>query len=336
MNLSLHPGESLADQIPHEQRERFAVAALGLLLEYNEKFCDHFMARICSCQLNGTKPRIQIEPYAWADLLIEAGRSIYIIECKLGAALQNHQNPANKQFWGARGYGSMIEAKYSAAWRKYYVTLGATPWGSPNRDHWQFDQHQWNHLTVDHFFTGWERSFFELLIGLGCSEIFSDVNKELIKQPVSSDSLDGFIKIWKILYAVAQKAGLGAAAQKPEFSASTDSDFYFGLKIKRNLKADLRNEKWERLQKLVRASGNEIGWFGYFKENEDTSARLDVWMYCSDNKGRADCIARLGGQGEVCDGYFRLTKGESELPDGEWLIDVFEKLTTPLNQRIGG
>src|SRR6184192_2639719 len=118
-----------------DQQERFAVGMIGFALEHDSKFVAHFLERICGLKdLPGTNGwKILVEPEDWGDLLLKHtdSSSLVVVEFKIGANLEEHQNPSTERFFlparngeGA-GYGWCI-AQFASRenWRQLrYVTV---------------------------------------------------------------------------------------------------------------------------------------------------------------------------------------------------------------------
>src|SRR5437870_5446642 len=79
------------------EAERFTAAAVGFCMTHNSAFRRFFLRKVCGLEVMPRgKCEIEIEPESWADLLIRFGnRHVCVIEFKLGAPLQPHQDPTN-------------------------------------------------------------------------------------------------------------------------------------------------------------------------------------------------------------------------------------------------
>jgi hypothetical protein len=86
-----------------EQQERFAVGMIGFALERDSKFRAHFLGRVCGLKdLPGTSSwEILVEPENWGDLVLKhrATSSLLVAEFKIGANLEEHQNPSADHFY---------------------------------------------------------------------------------------------------------------------------------------------------------------------------------------------------------------------------------------------
>src|SRR5437016_8767186 len=118
-----------------KQHERFAVGMIGFALEHDSKFRAHFLERVCGLndlpRTNGWE--ILVEPENWGDLVLKhrATDSFIVAEFKIGAELEEHQNPSSERFFlparnGERaGYGWEIAqiAEREKRWHLKYVTV---------------------------------------------------------------------------------------------------------------------------------------------------------------------------------------------------------------------
>jgi hypothetical protein len=99
------------------QSERFGVAILGFCLKHDASFRAHFLKRVCGADevpdLLDQNFKISVDPYAWADVLLESERHVIVVECKVDAGLAEKQNPSSEAFSGRDGYGRKFVAQYS-------------------------------------------------------------------------------------------------------------------------------------------------------------------------------------------------------------------------------
>ena len=94
------------------EAERFAAAAIAFSWLHQPYLRRHFWNTVCCfpgdppLSVNST---ISIEPEEWADLFItnptRNGRFVYVIECKIAAPLEKHQDPTKRAFGRSGGYG---------------------------------------------------------------------------------------------------------------------------------------------------------------------------------------------------------------------------------------
>src|SRR5437763_8967831 len=105
-----------ADRV-HREVERFVAAAIGFCMQHNNAFKRFFLLEVCGITPKGKRITIDVEPQNWADLMIVVGRLRCVVEFKIGASLQRHQNPAEEeQFWaGPSGYGYRMEDAFGTS-----------------------------------------------------------------------------------------------------------------------------------------------------------------------------------------------------------------------------
>jgi len=118
-----------------KQQERFAVSMIGLALEHDPKFLAHLLERVCGLKgLSGAHGwEVFVEPQNWGDLVLKhrASSSFVVVEFKIEANLEEHQNPSTKRFFlptrtgECAGYGREIAQIASREnWRQLrYVTV---------------------------------------------------------------------------------------------------------------------------------------------------------------------------------------------------------------------
>src|SRR6266581_2396937 len=96
----LNPESEQYNQV-HEERERFAAAAIAFCLEHDGHFLRHFWRRLCKERNDprqATVRKVEVEPRRWADLLLTTKNVLCAVEMKIGAPLREHQNPKCKAF----------------------------------------------------------------------------------------------------------------------------------------------------------------------------------------------------------------------------------------------
>src|SRR5256885_16925865 len=86
-----------------EQRERFAVGMIGFSVEHDAEFRARFLERVCGLKDQSRTEgwEVFIEPENWGDLILEhpASRLFLVIEFKIGANLEERQNPSMPRFF---------------------------------------------------------------------------------------------------------------------------------------------------------------------------------------------------------------------------------------------
>jgi len=106
-----------SEESKEERREveRFAVACIGFCLRHDEPFRKLFWQKVLGGSDGTNFPegaQIEVEPEDWADLRIEWSREgknyVHVIECKVGAPLEDKQNPSKPEFQKKGGYGQFF------------------------------------------------------------------------------------------------------------------------------------------------------------------------------------------------------------------------------------
>ena len=125
--LEVEGDDEQSVQRRHLQTERFAVAAIAFCLKHDEEFLRHFLAKVCDEPAANGPFEMFIEDHSWGDLvLVAADHSlVLVVECKIKADLEDHQNPAHdsRMFW-SEGYGKQILEHYGTAQPIKYIVLG--------------------------------------------------------------------------------------------------------------------------------------------------------------------------------------------------------------------
>lgn len=126
---SLRPGfGSKGDKIPHEQRERFAVAALGFTLRHSKPFRRWFLKEIVELpqHLHSKEIEITMDENQWSDLKITSEGAegfLCVVEAKTGAPLAKHQNPTHKTAFLKDGYGRQLLKQKARGMKVTYCVL---------------------------------------------------------------------------------------------------------------------------------------------------------------------------------------------------------------------
>jgi hypothetical protein len=285
------PGGVDSAEITRARREaeRFAAAAIGFCMSHNRSFRRYFVHSVCGIELPPrAKMEIEVEPESWADLLVYLPRHIFVVEFKLGAPLQPHQDPSNKAFWENRiGYGSRIEALFKRR-QKHFVVLGHSAYVHfPDRPNWTFAQPGWESVAKG-FRNGLKSQLLcdlrDCLAQLGIWEFSSMKSSELrvLLGPVSVGSM-----AWKILWAAFThrelKFATGVTAFRHESEWISRDSWYFGIEIQPNSNRTLANFLRPNLE-------DAMMWFGYECERREKDCQ-SLWFYC-ENEDIADIVEK--------------------------------------------
>lgn len=272
-----------------KEAERFTAAAIGFCMLHRPNFARFFLNKICNISIRPrTKIAVDVEPKSWADLRIRVGGSVCIIEFKLGAPLQPHQNPNERAFWETSlGYGRTLEAVYPRM-KKHFVLLGHR--GHillPQRNGWEFTDATWSSLA-DEFEARFGKSklLCDLRDCLAQFEIWEFASMKARNLSVfAGDVVHGSIA-WEVLQQAYVCPDLNFSdsimAYRLDSKIAKGSGWHFGIEIKSRASKPLRQ--------LIRpVTGGAVMWFGYECERVG-EAYCSVWFYC-ETETIADNIA---------------------------------------------
>lgn len=336
---SAHPGsEPEEEQRAMEQRERFAVAAVGFCLKHDEAFAAHFWQKVCRLPADPEDvPSLYVEVEAehWADLRITAKTPrwslVCVVECKAGAPLDRKQNPERPEFnEPGVGYGWFVNrsAKESGVEHRY-VILGANE--SVNVPNDYPESH--NELRVCQ--RGW-RCLAETVPG---GSLTADLFDSLGQLGISSFRM-------KSASQVQVRAGFGAAADAWEVLAVLGSPDMCGFRPSHwrivgenpspghfNLGAYLKRPPEKRetsnlhieLSKMLNPPGDEIVWIGYETgpSVKPDGFRRSIWFYCADSASAKSMLRRLEKEFSDCYSFTDencavLSTAKGNVKDLEW------------------
>jgi hypothetical protein len=288
------PADDEATEIirARKEAERFTAAAIGFCMRHHRAFAQHFLDRVCNITLPPrTKISVDVEPESWADLLIRVGDVACVVEFKLTADLQPHQDPSSSAFWDAgSGYGARLQSAFPSK-NKRFVVLGHSGWLTlPERARWEFVQSSWADLA-----TGFEARFgkVQLLCDLrDCLAEFEiwDFTKMKIQEMHISPHHVAFGSLaWQMMLQAYLNPNLrlarGSAAYRLDAEAAEARNWHFGIEVQtlasRALRALLRPR-----------SAGAMMWFGYESSRRDTVYR-SVWYYCENERIAASISEKL-------------------------------------------
>lgn len=321
-----------------DESERFAAAAIAFTWRHDPQFRQHFWSNVCSFEGDAdltARAEILVEPYRWADLLITnptpRATFVYVVELKIRAGLSSIQNPANRQFALADGYGSLISANFGFPGETLrFVLLGAKPldlrkrpWSLPIR----VQQRYWKNL-VDNFPTSSVSK--DLALSLGMLGIDAFPAAEVKNMKVDTRQKE-FSKASSILREVERRLDWPRGRSKREFGFDK-GNWYLGVEL---LTSD--KEPAKSLGNLVRPRWSYVGWFGYQGE-EGGPPSLGVWFYCGrgESREKIGSILRSTLKGSSIDATAPPEDNVSPLivsvrrhglnNDCDWFCSVFRKL----------
>jgi hypothetical protein len=274
-----------------QQRERFAAAALAFCLKHDPAFRQYFWEKVC--RVRDDDPQmppiaddgIGLEPPRWADLSLSSkasgSRTVWVVEVKAGADLQDIQNPSHKLFGERDGYGALFaQDENDPKTRRRYIVFGhEEPLALPEKDDrlgiW-FQQRSWSDIESCPGTT----LVTDLLHCLGLLGIqpFA-MNKA--KSFAVVKGLAGAGAAHDVLMAIYTSLGIkGSRQQHFEVYPEEDGSSVAGIYVKRP--ATKPSSAHLQLKKLT-GSSDIIAWVGYFADPDDKITRA-VQFYC----GRAE------------------------------------------------
>jgi hypothetical protein len=234
---------------------------------------------------------VDIEPHMWSDLLLQFGRrQIAVVEFKLGATLQLHQDPVAEEFWREpKGYGAQLNAEYPKH-EKHYIILSSHAWyGRPMHVGWHFGYARWKDVACGEI---WRTTRNPLLIDLrDCLAHFGVWDFEVMKAReyrllYVPPAVPGMM--WELLWAVFSSPDLHFSTSASSYTV--DAEFtdrntsHFGIQIQASASLPLT------LATRPKARGG-IAWFGYEQGNLNEGC-LSVWLYC-ENEALCEQAASL-------------------------------------------
>lgn len=286
----------------HSQRERFAAAAVGLCLKHSPDFRQQFWRTICrsdSDPVSTPDLTMEVEPADWADLRLVAERglphrTVWVIEFKLTADLDDKQNPESDVFARpGEGYGALLsshEGRGDADLR--YVVLGSNslPTGSG---------------FIKSLGIAWQaRRWCDLLPGMGhedglTTDLFDCLGQLGIPafrmKEIATHRVEGFghaAQAWDVLLALA--AHYCQNAKQIEANRPAPEHFNIGMYLRSPKGRWREGEAIASIAEHMKpAQPRQLMWIGYESGPEVTGLRRSIWVYCQDEHLAQQQVARL-------------------------------------------
>jgi hypothetical protein len=279
-----------------EERERFAMAAIGFCLKYDPRphFRRHFAGVVCGLKSRQT-PRItdiQVEQKFWGDLVLRMSGRVYVVEGKIKAALQGKQDPTKARFW-SNGYGAAILQRFGDEKRIHYVILGYPRklhlkpdkrincsqvfWGKLAKNYPQDIRNRNNDLASD---------LASCLSALEVDAFYLRETKNMkIKNPEKT------AQALTTLDAVRRRIGL--RKREAKFTTAFTSDWAFGYNVYCANRNTRNGGSLADLRKLISPKrGDPIAWFGY-ETDELGRGRRSIWFFCGNKSARQKLLRKL-------------------------------------------
>lgn len=254
----------------HEERERFAVAAVAFCLGYEKGFKKHFLNVVAQLRA-ATIETVELEPERWGDLVLEGQREVVVVEFKLGALLAEHQNPTKPRFW-AKGYGLDIKKRYEKRGKKLrYVVVGKDFDSGPKSNGLECIAVPWSKfLHTRRRESPIETDLYDCLGTLGATAFLC----RTMKRKALSKEARGAMDVYKLLENAAQDI--------PILRAVSGID-HVGFDLANT--GATPGSRHYHLKAFVKPAGRVLGWIGY--EELDERLCLSVWYYCSAKQTKA-------------------------------------------------
>jgi hypothetical protein len=263
-------------QYKHEERERFAVAAIAFCIKHHLPFRRHFLKVIANREHTDVN-EVDVEPRPWGDLVLQ-GNDVVVLEFKLKALLAEHQDP-NKTRFASSGYGYQMRKEYGARRKILYVVIGKDVPAGRTKNGIPYRGLPWSAFLIkSRKESPVEHDLFDCLAVLGVS-IF--VGRHMKKKTLTHEAA-GAMEVYRLLKNAAGDIATGAANSGPD---------YIGLDLLATRTASSYLHK--KLVTVVGPRGRRLGWIGYEKLDE---LCLSVWFYSPPQRNK-QLKDRVEGEG---------------------------------------
>ena len=317
----------------HQQSEVFAVAALGFVLRYEPKFLDYFLREVCHIPKVASAQRYEIrcQDGNQSDLaIVNPGQQVIVVEAKIQAFLESHQNPTLPEFHLApKGYGVQINANYPNEPERFYLVLGKELSSIQRGNAKCFSPEflgfkQWGELEGMKDQSGLIGDFLDCLGHLGIPELQLRSFKSMKLQ----QSTEAAATIFSLLDGLAKHFKLAARNDRWDVQADSKGKF-IGISIP-------PGGVFGELSKCVGSTAQKIGWFGY-ESPLNGEPRITVWFY-PENKSAQAKTERYVSQRLFPDRpqtredhyegfpFYVSRPPDSPKEDVPWFLDVLTKL----------
>lgn len=287
------PGEdNESSEATNERKEieRWAVAALGHVLTHDKEFREEFWRCVC-CRGSKETPhdiKVTVEHKNSADLCLTAscenGTIVCVIEAKVRASLENHQNPDKDEFMESfkpMGYGKALQDDLNNANSQLrYVVLGHR--GEPlqlrknpldTRPPIQILQHPWStvaNITAQSNLVG---DLFRTLAAIGLRE-FAMKYLENINITAEGQAVQAVA----ILEGVCEEFGINSEKRELEAHYASPNDHCLGIYIKSRFRGEASHGHRRLIQATKTPEPERIGWFG-FVSGKAVPLLREVWFW---------------------------------------------------------
>jgi len=321
-----------ADETKEEQKdaererkecERFAVAAVAFCIKHDEAFKRYFLdvvAKLPPEKISEVTP----EPKLHTDLVLEGDGHILVLEFKIDARLEEHQNPEEPAFWKEKGYGTKIRETFrqqaSGGKELRYIVIGRDFDTSrceslqPRKgERLHCSWVSWRKLLIKgRIENKLEEDLYDCLGHLG-ARVF--LHRHIKTKPKYTNEAKQGMDFYVFLDWVIADADLAPGV--PYWNEKA-----IGLNIKKSRAGTLHR----KLMEAVQPKGQTLAWIGYSAWGTEVF-RPAVTFYCSEKDAQEKVMKRLGenlGKPEKEDPWsVNINQaGEGHTDDAEWFKKV--------------
>lgn len=252
-------------------------------MSHNVAFARFFLEKACQVTvLPQMRISVEVEPESWADLLIHVRRSVCVVEFKLGAPLQPHQNPSEEAFWKeGSGYGAKFQLAYPRLKKRFVVLGHPRLLFFPKRPTWDFIQAPW--ISVARGFEerfGTTKLLCDLKDCLAQFEIWEFASMRARELSIYPESVVNGASAWEVL----RQAYLSPTLQFSKRTSAYHLDAEIGERTGWHFGLEVQSGASTTLQALIRPRvSGPLMWFGYESERRGKAYR-SVWLYCESEK----------------------------------------------------
>ena len=205
--------------------------------------------------------------------ILQEGVVAFIVEVKIGAALQDHQKPWHEKF-DIDGYGAQIRREFASFPRKHYILL-------QNDAEEKINDRSASAVGQDPILC-LSRTWADLLdferkssgIVRDLLDSLAEFNIPVLKTRIlggkrMKEHTNNTAAMYELLATIAKKYGFDPKA----IDAGYGSSSAFGLEV-----PAVPPEGFSQLRAVVQNRG-KLGWYGFESVNRENN-RLSVWFYC--------------------------------------------------------
>jgi hypothetical protein len=301
------------------ETERFAAAAIAFGWMHHGAIRNHFFGKICRFPGDpplSSKVTISIEPEEWADLFIvnstHRGRFVYVIECKIAAALKKHQNPAKSAFGRLGGYGRrFIESENRKGTKCRFVLfrlpdpikLRKKPWNLPL----EIQQRTWKQFAEGFPVIPLARDLALCLGKLGVGDFPASETKTMKVDTKRTDIGNAVRTLAEIQRRLEWPGGHGSSADFYQ----EETRWFLGVELKHSKKSP----NSVVLRQLVKAPAQPQAWLGEEGEEGEEGekkTKLSLYVYCANIPDQSRIARKLRSSLRRRSKDFQITEEERE------------------------